>query len=280
MPSTVVYHANCPDGFCAAWLFHKVLPKATFVPANYGDPLPEVLNDHDFYIVDFSYPPEQLLDLAERANRVVVLDHHKTAKAALWGLSHPRLEVTFDMEKSGARLAWEYLFKKGLDVGDGCSLEQPPFLVEFVEDRDLWRHQLPYTHEINATIRSCEQDFATWDTLYNKGAYALISDGVAILRYRRQRIEEMKAQAVMYSLSGWNVPFVNCAIKDIQSEVAGELADPFAVCWYQMADGRYSYSLRSRGDFDVSKIAKQFGGGGHKNAAGFETEKKGAQDID
>jgi phosphoesterase RecJ-like protein len=27
--------------------------------------------------------------------------------------------------------------------------------------------------------------------------------------------------------------------------------------------------LRSIGDFDVSKIALEFGGGGHKNAAGF-----------
>jgi nanoRNase/pAp phosphatase (c-di-AMP/oligoRNAs hydrolase) len=30
--------------------------------------------------------------------------------------------------------------------------------------------------------------------------------------------------------------------------------------------------LRSNGDYDVSAIAKAFGGGGHKNAAGFEVQ--------
>lgn len=276
MPSTVVYHANCPDGFCAAWLFSKVLPKATFVPANYGDPLPEVKNDHDFYVVDFSYPRSLLFDLAERANKVVVLDHHKTAEAALWGLAHPRLEVTFDMQKSGARLAWEWLQKGDIYRGILYSEfwldeETPPKLVRYTEDRDLWRHELPHTHEVNACLRSYPQDFDEWDILNGCLIDDLAREGATILRYRRQRIEEMKSQAVMYSLGGWNVPFVNCAIKDIQSEVAGELADPFAVCWYQMNDGRYSYSLRSSGDFDVSAIARQFGGGGHKNAAGFES---------
>lgn len=275
MPSTVVYHANCPDGFCAAWLFHKVLPKAEFVPANYGDPLPEVRNDHDFYIVDFSYPPEQLLDLAERANRVVVLDHHKTAEAALWGLTHPRLEVTFDMEKSGGRLAWEWLYNSSNAIFGFFyrPIDKPPKLVQYTEDRDLWRHALPNTHEVNACIRSYPPDFDEWDCLEGSLVGDLAHEGKCILRYRRQRIEEMKAQAVMYRFDDWNVPFVNCAIKDIQSEVAGELADPFAVCWYQQSNGRFSYSLRSHGDFDVSIIAKQFGGGGHKNAAGFETEK-------
>ena len=29
------------------------------------------------------------------------------------------------------------------------------------------------------------------------------------------------------------------------------------------------YHLRSKGEFDVSEIAKGFGGGGHRNSAGF-----------
>ena len=36
-----------------------------------------------------------------------------------------------------------------------------------------------------------------------------------------------------------------------------------------LSDGRFQYSLRSRGDFDVSELAKKHGGGGHKGAAGF-----------
>ena len=43
----VVYHANCCDGFCAAWLFHKVFPEAEFHAAQYGTEPPEVANDKD-----------------------------------------------------------------------------------------------------------------------------------------------------------------------------------------------------------------------------------------
>ena len=35
------------------------------------------------------------------------------------------------------------------------------------------------------------------------------------------------------------------------------------------ADGRWQFSLRSEGEFDVSAVAQQYGGGGHRNAAGF-----------
>lgn len=43
---------------------------------------------------------------------------------------------------------------------------------------------------------------------------------------------------------------------------------------------KVKWSLRSNGEFDVSAIAKHHGGGGHKNAAGFETALfKGKQDL-
>ncbi len=41
-----------------------------------------------------------------------------------------------------------------------------------------------------------------------------------------------------------------------------------AVLMVEMQDGRTKVSLRSRGDIFVNRIAKKYGGGGHKNAAG------------
>jgi nanoRNase/pAp phosphatase (c-di-AMP/oligoRNAs hydrolase) len=38
---------------------------------------------------------------------------------------------------------------------------------------------------------------------------------------------------------------------------------------YQVEGTKIKFSLRSCGDYDVSALAKIFGGGGHKNAAGF-----------
>jgi phosphoesterase RecJ-like protein len=42
-----------------------------------------------------------------------------------------------------------------------------------------------------------------------------------------------------------------------------------AVVFFKQAEGdEYRVSMRSKGDIDIGAIAKQFGGGGHKNAAG------------
>ena len=41
------------------------------------------------------------------------------------------------------------------------------------------------------------------------------------------------------------------------------------VCYFRVIDDRVRVSLRSKNDIDVSSIAKNFNGGGHKNAAGI-----------
>lgn len=73
-------------------------------------------------------------------------------------------------------------------------------------------------------------------------------------------------------IGSWVIPVVNAGPYCV-SEVVGELAEgaSFAAAWHETADGRVAYSLRSRGDTgaDVSVIARAFGGGGHRNAAGF-----------
>ena len=62
--------------------------------------------DEVAYLVDFSGGPGFARQLSQRAQRVVVLDHHKTAAADLTdpalAEAAPRLEVEFDMNRSGA----------------------------------------------------------------------------------------------------------------------------------------------------------------------------------
>ena len=42
-----------------------------------------------------------------------------------------------------------------------------------------------------------------------------------------------------------------------------------AVVFFKQDEGdEYRVSLRSKGDIDIGAVAKEFGGGGHKNAAG------------
>jgi hypothetical protein len=106
--------------------------------------------------------------------------------------------------------------------------------------------------------------------------------GVGILRHVDRYVQEAVAEAQLgdwytsgapeftscfeyYTVAVVNVPYMNC------SEVGHELAKKARVgmTWFERADGQIQFSLRSIGDIDVSRIAKLYGGGGHKNAAGF-----------
>jgi hypothetical protein len=267
----VIYHGNCIDGFTAAWCcWRKFGDAAEYIPAHYGDAAPDVTGE-DVLIVDFSYPRETLIDMHAKAKSLRVLDHHKTAQADLEGLDF----CLFDMSRSGAGLAWDEI----------CTGERSG-LVAYVEDRDLWRWALPNSKELNAFIGSFEFSFENWHALHvtfvngREQVVAAVEVGAAILRKETRYVRDMAKQARMVSLAGHVVPVVNAPYINT-SELVGHLAEhpqgathvPFAVGWFQRGDGKYQYSLRSRGDFDVSELAKQFGGGGHRNAAGFTVDR-------
>lgn len=277
----VIYHANCWDGFCCAWLLSKAFPEAEFLAAHYGTEPPPAAG-RDVIIADFSYKRPVLTEMAKAARSITVLDHHKTAQADLADLNLPGLSITFDMTKSGGRLTWEYLFSRGLlDRWDDQQhlVHMPtiaPWIVDYTEDRDLWRHALYCSREINAALRSYPLDFAVWDTLHERGVYEhgkveLANEGRAILRSESQIVQSHVKHAREITLDGHKVLSVNATV--LFSEIAGELATgrPFGICYFDRSDGKRQYSLRSReGGIDVSEIAKKHGGGGHPQAAGFE----------
>lgn len=278
----VIYHANCWDGFCAAWVARKALGEIEAVPAQYGTPPPDV-QGRQVFILDFSYPRNVMVEIVGAAAWTCVLDHHKTAKDALHRLDEvlaPDLTVVFDMEKSGGRLTWEYLWdwrfsKLAIDARPfalGVRRDLAPWLVDYTEDRDLWRHALEGTQEINAALRSYPLDFDLWDQFEQKDPKSTFYyEGAAIRRAERQIVETHVRNAKPRDVAGHCVPVVNATV--LFSEIAGELAkgQPFGACYFDRQDGKRQWSLRSDDNgLDVSAIAKSQGGGGHAHAAGFE----------
>ncbi len=264
----VLYHANCRDGWCAAWLMKQAFPAAELVPVQYGEDHPDVTGKAVF-IVDFSYPRDVLLRMRDICKSITVLDHHKTAEAELADLDF----CVFDMKKSGGRLTWEFLWDNEL-LSDSFNDTIPtPWLVEYTEDRDLWRWKLRYSKEINAALWSHPMDLPTWDALHRIDPLkTMVSEGAAILRYQQQVVDEHVTHATEQELAGYKVLGVNATT--LFSDIAGKLAAgrPFGFAWFYNEHGQKVYSLRSRDNgMDVSEIAKQFGGGGHKHAAGFQT---------
>lgn len=263
MKPLVLFHAACWDGFCAAWVTRKSIGEIEAVPVQYGTDPPDVTG-RTVYVLDFAFKRPGLAALAAQAESLVVLDHHQTAEADLgWLSEQPNVTVRFNKEKSGGRLAWEFFNPPHNPV---------PWLVEYTEDRDLWRHALPDSQEINAALRSYPLDFATWDRLQSPARLAyLVSEGKAIRRREQQIVNDHMLHAREREIGGHTIRAVNATV--LFSEIAGELAKgyPFGACYFDRADGKRQWSLRSTPDgIDVSVVALAHGGGGHKHAAGFE----------
>ncbi len=263
----ILYHANCLDGFGAAFAAFEKFREGDgclcdFVPAAYGDDPPD-FEDRNVYLLDFSYRRAELNLLCEKAKSVTIIDHHITAKNDLSGLDkeHDNLEIVFDMEKSGAMLAWEYF----------NSLEAPK-LFSYIQDRDIWRFEFKETNDVYAALMARPFDFLSWAALIRseEKLKSIIKEGKAINRYRNRMIEAYKKRSVIAEIAGYRVPVVNCP-GVIASDLLGELAkgQPFAA-GYQDIGTKRSWSLRSTNEGeDVAKIAEKLGGGGHRNAAGF-----------
>lgn len=264
-PFLCIYHGNCADGFGAAWAVrHALGDKVEFHAGYYGAEPPDVTG-RAVLLVDFSYKRPVLEGMVAKAASVTVLDHHKTARDDLLPLLESGvIEGVFDMERSGAMIAWDY-FHAG---------QEAPLLLQHIQDRDLWRFKLQGTREIQAALFSFPYDFATWDVLMREGPAGanLETQGAAIERKHFKDIGEFRqiAQRRM-SIAGHYVPVLN-APYFWSSDAGHQMAEgePFAACYWDQPDGRV-FSLRSTdAGMDVSEIAKRYGGGGHRNAAGFK----------
>jgi oligoribonuclease NrnB/cAMP/cGMP phosphodiesterase (DHH superfamily) len=310
--SFIVYHANCNDGYCSYYILKKFMDQedndwiiSGSLAANYGDIIPGGMFPEDIvYILDFSYTYEQIVELCNKVQHVFILDHHKTAKemfAKLLDTGIENLTVFYDVNRSGAVLTYDFtqclLDGNMQKMVDGRSPVLPivsdfvPNLFEYVQDRDLWRWDLPYSEEINAYIGSMPYSYSAWDQLYvvlqTNAVYIdspFVQAGSAILRHIGQQVKKAVKQSREASLQtrGYDVLGAHVGTRivnttTLHSEIGHALCKeydiPFSVTWFQRPDKKFQYELRSIGDFDVSEVAKCYGGGGHKNAAGFVIER-------
>lgn len=288
-----IYHANCADGFGAAWVVRMALGDTVdFYPGVYQQEPPDV-SGMDVIFVDFSYKRDVVKAMRSMARSILVIDHHKSAIENLsvkeegftpvdltqfTGLSDwTRLinnvcqdefeNVTstvytyFDNNRSGAMLAWDFFFPG----------EQPPQLLRHIQDRDLWKFELEGTREIQANVFSYPYDFEVWDELMSTDIHKLAEDGKAIERKHFKDVHELLSVTTrMMAIGGYTVPVSNLPYIFV-SDAAHKLAEnhPFAGCYWDTPNGRV-FGLRStEHGIDVSDIAIQYGGGGHKHAAGF-----------
>lgn len=262
----VIYHGSCADGFTAAWCMRKLYGDTADYVAGFYQTDPPDVTGRDVYLVDFSYKRPVVEKMLSVANSVTLIDHHKSAIEDLAGLKdiYDNFFPFTSLEKSGARLAWEFCF------GD----KEPPYVLKHVEARDLWKF-LPGTREVTATVFSYEYTFENWDVLMGmEGTTAqtvLLVQGESIERKHHKDVAELnKACAFRMDIGGYNVPVVNVPYT-YGSDAANKLCqdEPFAAYFYFKPNG-VEFGLRSsEKGLDVSAIAVLYSGGGHRNASGF-----------
>ncbi len=284
-PDICIYHSPCQDGFTAAWCIWQKWPDIEFFPGVYGEAPPDVTGKN-VLIVDFSYKRPVLEELAGLARTITVIDHHKSAEADLEAfrvkdrlalndfrevglgaafLGRPPIQAWFDMNQSGAMMAWQYA------NGDAPA----PMLVQHVQDRDLWRFDLPYTREICANLFSLDYSFEEWcdaaDDLASDPA-GFRRAGEAIERKHHKDVVELLSLCTRDMVIGGETVLVANLPYTLSSDGANKLAESarFGACYYDNSEGKRVFSLRSKPEgADVSEIAVKYGGGGHARAAGF-----------
>ena len=262
-----IYHAECADGFGAAWAAWKRFgDSATYLPVFNRTHPPAQIESAHVYTLDYSYSPEDIAANISKAKSWTIIDHHVTNGPAI----RLATDSLYDLSHSGSVLSWNY-FHPGTTV---------PTLLRYIEDIDLWNDKLPNSRDISKAIGQRKMEFAAWDVMA-----AELEDPEKFKRYREegeiirklatQEVEKIAKNAEEILFEGHRTLMVNSPVH--VSELGAYLyrkLPPMSIIWSRRGD-QVIVSLRSDGSVDVSKIAQKYGGGGHPAASGFSwTEKE------
>lgn len=274
----VIYHKACRDGFAAAWcVWHAHgrglvprLPK--FLALHPQSSPPSAASGKRVLVLDMAFPRDKMDRLLSDAARVMVIDHHEGNRAVVESL--PADCRIFDTSRAACILTWQYLF--------GMTLEEPPQFLQYVEDRDLYRHSLPGSREFSEYFRVLPMDFARYDKIHEEGATAIdvvINCGRIVLEVHDHYLELQNKKFISRPWRGHRVALINNTY--LSSDVANRILDrnprvDIVVCWFWDHGQRLCVcSVRSREGVDSLALSATHGGSGHERASGFV-----CQDID
>lgn len=288
----IVTHGGCHDGFTAEWLLHARWPDARCHPGAYGEDIAELVlfgqtggirevgdaGETVLVMADFSYKLDVMLVLAKAWDRIILLDHHASAIDGLDGHLPANVECVFDVDRSGAGIVADW-FDLRVHVA-------APMLrygvVDYVEDRDLWRFDLPSSKEaIQYLIAATPHTYDDWTELDQRLTQTVatfdrcVADGLLVGRYHKLLVTELVGCARPIVIEGHDV-LVTPSPYLCGSDVAGELArqSPSGIgAYYRDLPDRREYGLRSTPTGpDVAQVAERLGGGGHPHASGFRRD--------
>lgn len=268
------YHSSDLDGHCSGAIVKKFNPKCEMIGINYGQPFPwETINtNEDVYMVDFSLQPFSDMQRLNKICKLHWIDHHKTAIDEAFDVSFLASGgQSLELNKAGCELTWKYF-----------SADELPHAVYLLGRYDIWDHSnpniLPFQYGMRQNENTYPENIELWNNLFNSDilVYDIIKYGKLIIQYEDSQNKKFcKAYAFETEFNGMKCICVNKGFTN--SQVFDSVYDPnihymmITFCRMKLPLEKWTVSLYStRNDVDCGVIAKSFGGGGHKQAAGFQ----------
>ncbi len=286
MKPVIFFHASCADGQAAAYAAWTVFKdEAEYVAMKYDNV--KTINDVDLlgniteryvYILDFSFPLDVMNHIINVAEHTTWLDHHLTAfrmwcpnvivgPTTAYNQSGPKFHIELDNARSGGLIACDYFHLPRT------------MLFKHIDDYDRWQFKLPGTKEFSKALwATAPWSFQQWDEL-NRGTadggaayHAMLATGAALLTEHNNQVARATDKSRVCMVAGAQGLAVNAPpnLTSDSGHLLAKQSGTYGMVYFIDHNLRAKCSLRSTGDYDVSVLAQRYGGGGHKNAAGFE----------
>ena len=271
--SKCFYHSADLDGKCSGAIVKMCDPFVQMIGVDYGEPFPWGLikPDERIYMVDFTIEPvEEMLRLAEQCD-LIWIDHHKSPIMA--GIDFGHVKGVRQIGEAACELAWEW-FRQQWKVGP------MPLVVRLLGRYDVWDlsarpNILEFQYGMRCRQCDPEKNRSFWRQLFGNDpelVWAIISDGKAILKYVEQREREYAKKSV-FEVDFEGCQFIACNRQFSGSKLFDSVYDPMRHDGMMVFGWQGKYwkvgLYTDKPGFDMSELAKLYGGGGHKAAAGF-----------
>ena len=275
------FHHNDLDGRCAGAMVSRYMDNrnpSDFIEVNYVT-VPDadiVHRGEDVFIVDYCFTRDtvyQLKAFLDKGCHVIWIDHHKSSADLLLVideypfLKSSKLRIVVDTKLCGAALTYMYF-----EYEYGNPL---PRFLKYVDDWDRWtkKYTSSYIFKLGMDARDHSPTSKIWrDLMFDPDVTEkILQEGDVIEQYVKSYYHEYSSQFAF-----------KCVFHDLKcyalnlrsnSKAFGDLFNQCDAVITVVYNGEtYQYSIYSANpDVDCAKIAEIYGGGGHKGAAGFET---------
>lgn len=279
----IIFHSRDLDGFSSGAIGKRYYPNATLIPWDYGEPIPEIPEGESLIVVDVSFPMEQMEKYAQ-GRKMLWVDHHASSikEYEEYFEGESSFDAYIKIGKAACELMWEYLYPK----------EEMPLAIQLLGSYDVWRNEnkeywdkliVPFQYGMRLKCNSVDtfpmilfgtddQSNPTEESV--EFARVTFQEGKLVLAYQKTMNQNACKCAFEATIKGYRAICLN--VGGANSQVFDSVWDPekydlmVPFIWTGKFWKASLYTTKT--DIDCSVIAKSLGGGGHKQAAGFEID--------